>query len=94
MIISPSSLLKKQILEVYETYSIENFIIMHGDKIPEDIMSIRESTIIIGHEHPCIGIRNGERLEKIKCFLKGITKKKIYCNAIIQLCYRRIRCPT
>ncbi len=58
-------------LEVYETYSVEDFIIMHGDKIPEDIMSKGESTIIIGHEHPCIGIRNGERLEKIKCFLKG-----------------------
>ncbi|MFZ0442559.1 MAG: metallophosphoesterase [Methanobacterium sp.] len=63
-------------LEVYETYSIENFIIMHGDKIPQDIMSLGESTIIIGHEHPCIGIRNGERLEKIKCFLKGNYNEK------------------
>jgi len=63
-------------LEVYETYSLGDFIIMHGDKIPEDIMDIEESTIIIGHEHPCIGIRNGERLEKIKCFLKGNYKRK------------------
>jgi uncharacterized protein len=63
-------------LEVYDTYSIGDFIIMHGDKIPEDLMTFKESTIIIGHEHPCIGIRNGERLEKIKCFLKGKYKEK------------------
>jgi uncharacterized protein len=58
-------------LEVYETYLIGDFIIMHGDKIPQDIMVMDVGTIVIGHEHPCIGIRNGERLEKIKCFLKG-----------------------
>ncbi len=63
-------------LEVYETYSLENFIIMHGDKIPDDLMIKDESTIIIGHEHPCIGIRNGERFEKIKCYLKGNYKEK------------------
>ena len=63
-------------LEVFETYFINDFIIMHGDKIPEDLIDIKEHTIIIGHEHPCIGIRNGERLEKIKCFLKGNYKGK------------------
>jgi uncharacterized protein len=49
---------------------------MHGDKIPDDLMTKDESTIIIGHEHPCIGIRNGERFEKIKCYLKGSYKEK------------------
>ena len=63
-------------LEVYETYTIGDFIIMHGDKIPDDLMTRDESTIIIGHEHPCIGIRNGERFEKIKCYLKGYYKEK------------------
>jgi len=63
-------------LKVYETYSEGDFIIMHGDKIPADIMGKNESTIVIGHEHPCIGIRNGERLEKIKCFLRGNYKEK------------------
>ena len=63
-------------LVVYETYSIGDFIIMHGDKIPDDLMMKDESTIIIGHEHPCIGIRNGERFEKIKCYLKGSYKDK------------------
>jgi len=67
---------QKTDLEVYESYSLKEFIIMHGDKIPDDIMSHEELTIIIGHEHPCIGIRNGERLEKMKCFLKGCYKDK------------------
>ena len=63
-------------LKVYETYSIGDYIIMHGDKIPDGLMNRDESTIIIGHEHPCIGIRNGERFEKIKCYLKGSYKAK------------------
>ena len=63
-------------LEVFESYALEEFIIMHGDKIPHDLMDKKETTIIIGHEHPCIGIRNGERLEKMKCFLKGSYKEK------------------
>jgi uncharacterized protein len=67
---------QKTDLEVYESYALEEFIIMHGDKIPQDLMDKKELTIIIGHEHPCIGIRNGERLEKMKCFLKGSYKEK------------------
>ncbi len=56
-------------LNVYDYYSVENHLILHGDKIPEN--PIKEDTIIIGHEHPSIGLRSGERIEKIKCFLKG-----------------------
>lgn len=58
-------------LEVYESYSVENYIVMHGDKIPPDFNEIKGGTVIIGHEHPSIGLRSGERLEKVKCFLKG-----------------------
>jgi len=56
-------------LHVYDNYSVENFLVLHGDKIPEN--QIKEDNIIIGHEHPSIGLRSGERVEKIKCFLKG-----------------------
>lgn len=56
-------------LKVYDYYSVEKFLVLHGDKIPEN--PIKEETIIIGHEHPSIGLRSGERVEKIKCFLKG-----------------------
>lgn len=63
-------------LEVYESYHLNGYEIMHGDKIPEEKMLNRSETIIIGHEHPCIGIRNGERLEKMKCYLKGTYNTK------------------
>lgn len=58
-------------LEVYESYELDGNVIMHGDKLPDEATLKKSETIIIGHEHPCIGIRNGERLEKIKCYLKG-----------------------
>lgn len=62
---------QKNQLEVYEKYSVENFLIIHGDKVPKNYNEIKEHTLIIGHEHPSIGIRSNERVEKIKCFLKG-----------------------
>jgi len=46
------------------------YLITHGHIIPEEI-SEQIETIIIGHEHPCIGIRNQERVEKVKSFLKS-----------------------
>ena len=49
---------------------------MHGDKIPSDWDKIQEETLIIGHEHPSVGIRSGERIEKIKCFLAGEFRSK------------------
>jgi putative SbcD/Mre11-related phosphoesterase len=63
-------------LEVYDSYQLKDYIIMHGDKVPNDQALGGYETIIIGHEHPCIGIRNGERFEKIKCYLKGSYKGK------------------
>jgi len=63
-------------LEVFESYTLNGYIIMHGDKLPDDQNLKQTETIIIGHEHPCIGIRNGERLEKIKCYLTGNYKGK------------------
>jgi len=44
---------------------------MHGDKIPSYLDKTEAENLIIGHEHPCIGLRNGERVEKIKCYLSG-----------------------
>ncbi len=67
---------EKSNLKVYESFSLENFLILHGDKIPKNFGDIREDTLIIAHEHPCIGLRSLERVEKIKCFLKGKFKEK------------------
>ena len=67
---------KKTGLAVYDSFSTGDFLLLHGDKVPVNVEKISENTIIIGHEHPCIGLRSGERLEKIKCFLKGRFKGK------------------
>jgi len=63
-------------LEVYDRFSIGKYLILHGDKVPDDLEDIGEETLIMGHEHPCVGLKSGERLEKIKCFLKGRFKGK------------------
>lgn len=63
-------------LDVYPRYSTGNFMVMHGDKIPDNWDDIKEENIIIGHEHPAVGVRSGERMEKIKCFLSGDFRDK------------------
>lgn len=51
-----------------------NIIIIHGHKIPKNIPK-NIKTIIIGHEHPAVSLREGPRTELVKCFLKGKWKK-------------------
>jgi uncharacterized protein len=67
---------KNRDITVEESFSIGKFMILHGHKIPENLEDLKEETLIIGHEHPCIGLRSGERVEKIKCFLKGHFQNK------------------
>lgn len=63
-------ILNKRDLILEDEIILGNYLITHGHIIPEVIPEQIE-TIIIGHEHPCIGIRNQERVEKVKSFLKG-----------------------
>lgn len=48
---------------------------LHGDKIPSKELLKGVSTIIIGHEHPAISIKDGPRAELFKCFLVGKWKR-------------------
>jgi|SRR3989344_4838552 len=50
-------------------------LVTHGDKIPPDAKDY--SAIIIGHEHPAISLRKGQRAETYKCYLAGKYKKSI-----------------
>lgn len=59
---------EKRNVEIVESYSIDDVLFLHGDKLPEKTDT---KTIIIGHEHPAIGIREGERVERVKCYLVG-----------------------
>lgn len=56
-----------------ENFAVKKFFILHGDKIPNNFEEITKNadTIVIAHEHPCVGLRTSERTEKMKCFLKG-----------------------
>lgn len=62
---------EKSGLQVEECFQIGDSLILHGDKIPAYLDKTDAENLIIGHEHPCIGLRNGERVEKIKCYLVG-----------------------
>lgn len=50
--------------------------ICHGDVIPLDADYEKAKTIIIGHEHPAVSLRDGARSETYKCYLKGKYEKK------------------
>jgi putative SbcD/Mre11-related phosphoesterase len=53
-----------------------DILITHGDKLLKDFELKKIKTIIMGHEHPAVGISSGLRLEKYKCFLKGKFERK------------------
>jgi len=56
-----------------------NIFIIHGDKVDDKILKIinknKIKTIIIGHEHPAVTLKEGPRAELYKAFLKGKWKK-------------------
>ncbi len=60
-------ILEKKNLQVVSKYIIDDIAILHGD----EIIDTKAKTIIIGHEHPAITIKEGSKIEKYKCFLKG-----------------------
>jgi uncharacterized protein len=63
---------KKRNIELTEKLEIGDCCIIHGDSIIET----KKKTIIIGHEHPAVMLKEGGRTEKYKCFLKGKFKGK------------------
>lgn len=65
---------EKRNLELADDLEIEDIVITHGHNIPKIKRSIK--TIIIGHEHPAIRLKDNSRAETFKCFLKGKYKSK------------------
>ncbi|MBW3013955.1 metallophosphoesterase [Candidatus Woesearchaeota archaeon] len=75
---------EKRNLEIAEFVVIDDVLICHGDKIDSDLENAIENknikTIIIGHEHPAVTLRESAeavRSEKYKCYLVGKYKGKI-----------------
>ncbi len=74
-IIEPIS--KRKGIDTVDHYLINKDIyVCHGDFIPDDCEYKTSKIVIIGHEHPAIGLRNNNRVEKYKCFLKGTYEKR------------------
>lgn len=64
---------EKRSVKVVDSLVIEDVFIVHGDKIvpvPDGV-----KTIVIGHEHPAVGLVEGAKREVYKCFLVGKWKK-------------------
>jgi len=67
---------KKREVKVLEHYKLKNILIMHGDSIPDNKLLKDVKTIIIGHEHPAVSIKDGPRVETFKAYLVGKWKRK------------------
>ena len=68
----------KRNVKVVDRFLAGNVLVVHGDKL-EDIGN-DVKTVIIGHEHPAVSLREKGRVEKFKCFLAGKYKK---CNLVV-----------
>lgn len=69
---------EKRDLEVAEFVVIDNVLVCHGHQIDKDLEVAIDNenikTIIIGHEHPAVSLRESAdavRSEKYKCYLAG-----------------------
>ncbi|MBI2651461.1 metallophosphoesterase [Candidatus Woesearchaeota archaeon] len=68
---------KKRNIKVLEHYIVKNrILVMHGNLTPPKELLKDISTIIIGHDHPAVLIREGVRAELFKAYLTGKWKGK------------------
>ena len=66
----------KRNVDIKDHVMIDDHYVCHGDVIPDDKDFIDAKKIIVGHEHPCISIRDEHKTEKFKTFLFGEYKNK------------------
>ena len=69
------SIIKKSLKKLKRINENKKILVMHGDKIPNKELLKNVSTIIIGHEHPAVSIKEGPRVEIFKSYLIGKWKK-------------------
>jgi len=48
---------------------MDDILILHGHKVI--LEALGSKVIIIGHEHPAVSLKDGIKIEKYKCYLKG-----------------------
>jgi hypothetical protein len=59
-----------------DSHAAGSILITHGDKNPGVRQLRKVDTVVIGHEHPALGLREEGRVEKVKCFLVGRWKSR------------------
>ena len=62
---------KKRNIKVEDYIKFRDILVIHGHKIPSKYVLKGIKTIIIGHEHPAVTLKEESRVETYKCFLKG-----------------------
>ena len=67
---------EKKKLRIRDYFCINEICILHGDKIISNSDTNKSKTLIIGHEHPAITLREEIRHENYKCFLLGKFKSQ------------------
>ena len=67
LVLSPIA--EKRNIEVVDSYKTAGVLITHGHETTDLEKDIK--TVIIGHDHPAIGLKEHNRTETYKCFLKG-----------------------
>lgn len=68
---------KRAHVQLVDQIQFNDILILHGDALPKEGIPKDISTIIIGHEHCAITLRQWPRAEKFKCFIKGKYKGKV-----------------
>lgn len=66
----------KRDLKVCKSFTAEDVLFIHGDAIPDGKLLKGVKTVVIGHEHPALGLREGERTEPFKCWLLGKWRRR------------------
>lgn len=69
-------ILEKRGIKIYDYYFWNEYCFLHGDKDFKEIHGRKIIYWIISHLHPAISLREGVKIEKYKCFLKGKFKGK------------------
>jgi putative SbcD/Mre11-related phosphoesterase len=72
---------RKRGIRVVDHFIINGILVIHGHKIPLKSVLKGIKTIIIGHEHPAVSVREGPRAESFKAYLIGKWENK---NLIVQ----------
>jgi putative SbcD/Mre11-related phosphoesterase len=65
---------QKRNVELKQSHIVGDILVVHGNKLIELPRNVK--TIIIGHEHAALSLKENERVETYKCFLKGKFKGK------------------